>query len=150
MTESENKFLVFSVGEDLYASPLLSIREVLEYQIPKPMPNMVHYFTGVINVRGAIVGVIDLRTKFGHEAKNWPRTPFLLCDTARGAIATIVDSVDRVQTFTEEQIERHPPVATKIEQNYLIGVAKSSHELITLVDMEKLLNEQEYKKVSGE
>ena len=150
MTESENKFLVFSVGEDLYASPLLSIREVLEYQTPKPMPNMVHYFTGVINVRGAIVGVIDLRTKFGHEAKNWPRTPFLLCDTARGAIATIVDSVDRVQTFTEEQIERHPPVATKIEQNYLIGVAKSSHELITLVDMEKLLNEQEYKKVSGE
>lgn len=70
--ESENKFLVFSVGEELYASPLLSIREVLEFQPPKPMPNMVHYFTGVINVRGAIVGVIDLRTKFGHEAKNWP------------------------------------------------------------------------------
>jgi purine-binding chemotaxis protein CheW len=147
--ESENKFLVFSVGEELYASPLLSIREVLEFQPPKPMPNMVHYFTGVINVRGAIVGVIDLRTKFGHEAKNWPRTPFLLCDTSRGAIATIVDSVERVQAFAEDQIDRHPPVATKVEQSYLMGVAKSNQELITLVDIEKLLNEQEYKKASG-
>lgn len=145
MNANEMKYLVFSIGGDFYCSPLLSIREVLEFQQPKIMPNMVNYFSGVINVRGAIVGVLDMRTKFGLTSKNSSKTPLLLCDTDKGAIAAIVDSVDRVQEFTEEEIERKPPVQSRVKQDYLLGVAKSKEQLITIVDLHKLLTEVELK-----
>jgi purine-binding chemotaxis protein CheW len=148
--EGELKFLVYRIGSEMFASPLLSIREVLEFQTPKPMPNMTPSFSGVVNVRGAIVGVIDLRHKFQQKVSNGSRTPFLLCQTERGTIAAVVDSVEKVQEFVEDQIERRPPISTKVEQNFLIGVAKDGGHLITLVDIDKLLNDQEYKNVSGE
>lgn len=147
--EFDSKFIVFLIGNELYASPLLSIREVLEYQTPKIMPNMVQSFGGVINVRGAIVGVLDLRIKFGYKAENGPRTPLLLCDTSRGAIAAVVDAVECVKEIPEDQIETNPPISSKIEIDYLIGVARSENRLISIIDIDKMLNEQEYKKASG-
>ncbi len=145
MNENDSKFLIFKVGESLYSSPLLSVREVLEYQKPKPMPNMVHYFAGVINVRGAIVGVIDLRIKFGMQSTVDSKTAMLLCDTDRGSIAAIVDCVECVQELTEENIERKPAIKSKVSQEYLIGVAKRANDLVTVIDLHKSLTDEEYK-----
>ena len=144
-SETEFRFLVFSIGGEQFASPLLSVREVLEYQKPKHMPNMVNYFPGVINVRGAIVGVIDLRAKFGVPATIETRTAMLLCDTEKGAIAAIVDRVESVQEIQEVDIERKPTIKSKIENEYILGVAKTTSSLITVIDLHKSLVEDEYK-----
>ena len=149
MNQADSKFLVFKVGDELFASPLLSIREVLEYQNPKPMPNMVPHFSGVINVRGAIVGVVDLRTKFLVNSTPGAKNPLLLCDTPRGTIATIVDSVEKVQEILDADIETNPPIQVKVDVTYLKGVARVANQLITIVDIHELLNDEEYAKVSG-
>lgn len=145
MSKNENdyKYLVYKIGNELYSSPLLSVREVLEYQNPKYMPNMVNHFSGVINVRGAIVGVIDLRLKFGLPNQVVPKTSILLCDTDRGSIAAVVDSVECVQEFAESDVDTKPPVMSKVKQEYLVGVAKSKDQLITIIDLHKFLTEEE-------
>lgn len=145
MNENDSKFLVFRIGDELYSSPLLSIREVLEYQKPKPMPNMVNYFVGVINVRGAIVGVLDLRIKFNTKSSIDTKTTMLLCDTERGSIAAIVDYVESVQEFRDEDLERQPSVKSKVSTEYLIGVAKRENDLVTVIDLHQALTYEEFK-----
>jgi len=143
MTENDLKYLIFKIGGELYGSPLLSVREVLECQKPKFMPNMVSYFSGVINVRGAIVGVVDLRLKFGAPAANTSRTAMLLCDTPKGSLAAVVDRVECVHQFAEADFDRQPMVRSNVKSDYLMGVAKRKDALVTIIDLHHLLTQEE-------
>ena len=145
MNENEKKHLIFKIGDELFGSPLLSIREVLEYQKPKAMPNMKSSFSGVINVRGAIVGVVDLRLQFGFPAENTTRTAMLLCDTDRGAIAAIVDRAENVVEFNDNDVDRQPAIVPRFKTDYLMGVARRDEKLITLIDLHRSLTEEEFK-----
>ena len=144
MTGDQSKYLVFKLGPESYSTPLLTVREVLEYQKPKFMPNMVPYFSGVINVRGAIVGVVDLRKKLGYEEATGRKTAMLLCDTQRGPVAAIVDSVDCVQEFSEKDVETNPPVKLRVNTSYLVGIAKRDQQLVVILDFLKLLTDDQY------
>lgn len=148
-TENDLKYLIFKIGEELYGAPLLSVREVLECQKPKFMPNMVSYFSGVINVRGAIVGVVDLRLKFGSPAAMSPRTAMLLCDTERGSVAAVVDRVVCVHQFVEADFDRQPMVRSNIKGDYLMGVAKKAESLVTVVDLHQLLTQEELRALTA-
>jgi purine-binding chemotaxis protein CheW len=145
MISSEGKYIVYRVGSVLYGSPLLSVREVLEFQQPKFMPNMVQHFSGVINVRGAVVGVIDLRKKFAVDGQVDARSVLLLCDTNRGPIAAIVDGVECVEEFKDCDIEKNPPISTQVDTKYLQGVAKRKDDLITLIDLHESLACEQFK-----
>lgn len=146
MNDNEMRFLIYKIGDEVYGSPLLSVREVLEFQKPKFMPNMVSYFVGVINVRGAIVGVIDMRSKFGvPETIKGGQTAMLLCDTDKGPIAAIVDAVESVQLIEEKELEKKPPVQSRVNKNYMIGVAKNKDRLVTIVDLLRSLADEELK-----
>ncbi len=148
-SENDSKYLVYRIGNETYASPLLSIREVLEFQKPKFMPNMVQEFAGVINVRGVIVGVADMRKKFSVPTDTSRRTSMLLCDTTRGPIAAIVDSVDFVLEFSDVNIDRDPPIKMKMGSDYVLGVAKNKDQLIVIIDLHKSLTEEEFKLVAA-
>ncbi|OFZ19495.1 MAG: hypothetical protein A2Z20_02910 [Bdellovibrionales bacterium RBG_16_40_8] len=145
MKDNEIRFIIYKIGEELYGSPLLSVREVLEFQKPKYMPNMVKYFSGVINVRGVIVGVVDMRVKFGFSEDISRKTAMLLCDTDNGLVAAIVDSVECVLQITAEELDKNPPIKSRIARDYLIGVAKIKGDLITIVDLHKSLANDELK-----
>ena len=138
----ENRYLLFQVGKELYGTPLLDVREVVEYQEPKFMPNMVSHFVGVINIRGSIVGVIDLRRRFGEKTEADHRTPMLVSDTPQGTIAAIVDRVDSVVSIEKSALDEKPPVVTSVKQEYLVGVAKSKDRLVTIVELQRLLGEE--------
>jgi purine-binding chemotaxis protein CheW len=141
----DSRFLIFRIGEETYGSPLLSVREVLEYQKPKFMPNMVKHFAGVINVRGAIVGVVDMRVKFGMKSSEEQRMAMLLCDTERGAVAAIVDQVESVLNIEDKDLDLDPPVQSKLGKEYLVGVAKNQNKLITIINLHKSLTDEEFK-----
>lgn len=145
MSNLIEKYIVYRIGNTLYGSPLLTVREVLEFQKPKFMPNMVKYFSGVINVRGAVVGVVDLRVKFAMRTDDNSRAVMLLCDTPRGPVAAVVDGVESVLEFKEEDIEKNPPINSEVELKYLRGVAKRKEELITLIDLHESLAGTEFK-----
>ena len=142
---NEMRFLIYKIGSETYGSPLLSIREVLEYQKPKQMPNMMKFFAGVINVRGAIVGVVDLRTKFNCSEEITRKTIMLLCDTDKGPIAAVVDSVECVMQLKNDELDAKPPIQSNVQQDYLIGVAKTKENLITIIDLHKSLNDSQLK-----
>lgn len=140
---NESRYLVFGVGPELYATPLLGVREVVEPQSPKPVPNTVEYFTGVINIRGEIVGVIDLRVKFGQTVTSTPHNALMVFMTEVGPIAALVDKVESVVKLGSEEIEKTPSVRTRVPVEYLTGIAEVDERLITLVDLNKILSSDE-------
>lgn len=148
-TMALNRYLLFQVGNELYGTPLLDVREVAEYVEPKFMPNMASYFSGVINIRGSIVGVADLRKRFGQTTQVTRNTALLVCDTTQGPIAVVVDQVDSVITIQDTDLERSPPVMTAVPVEYLTGIAKVEGQLVTIVQLQKLLNEASMAKQSA-
>ncbi|MBX7144665.1 MAG: chemotaxis protein CheW [Oligoflexia bacterium] len=141
--QRESRYLVFGVGPELYGTPLLGVREVVEPQAPKPVPNTVEYFTGVINIRGEIVGVIDLRIKFGQPVKDTPHNALMVFMTEVGPVAALVDKVESVVKLSSDQIESAPSVRTRVPSQYLTGIAEVENRLITIVDLSKILSTDE-------
>ena len=138
-----NRYLVFKINETCFAAQLLDVREVVQYQLPKTIPNTRKHFSGVINLRGAIVGVVNLRTKCGFSPlDNLQKSVFLVCDTDSGFLAALVDGVESVLTIEENQIEKNPPVQIDIEQKYLTGVAKIEDKLISIINLKQFLSEE--------
>lgn len=135
----ENKFLLFRLGDELYGTPLLGVREVVEPQAPKPIPNTAKHFSGVINIRGEIVGVIDLRTRFNHKAEERPHMALMVFKTDGGPMAGLVDKVESVINFSEKDIERNPNIGIEVHREALIGIGKHNKRLITLLDLHKIL-----------
>jgi purine-binding chemotaxis protein CheW len=148
-TQLNTRYLLFYIGNELYGTPLLDVREVVEYQAPKVMPNMVAHFSGVINIRGAIVGVIDLRKMFGVQGEINKQTSLLVSDTEQGSIAAIVDRIDSVASISNEDLERNPPVVSQVKNEFLIGVAKNKDRLVTVVELKKFLTDEKFVRQSA-
>lgn len=142
----KDKYLLFLLGGEIYGVPLLGVKEVIEFRQAKPVPNMVDYFDGVINLRGEIVGVLDLRRKLGLAAKS--SRCQLIFSTRRGTLAATVDAVQSVVSIPGAAIDREPNVESKIEQKYLIGVGTHEDRLITLLDFQNLLTEAQLDQVT--
>lgn len=142
----KDKYLLFYLGKELYGVPLLGVKEVIEFREAKPVPNMVDYFDGVINLRGDIIGVMDLRRKLGIDPDETKCQ--LIFQTQRGTLAATVDSVQSVASIPGAAIDREPNVESKIEQKYLIGVGNYNERLITLLDFSQLLTDEQLDQVS--
>ncbi len=135
----DNKYLLFRLGDELYGTPLLGVREVVEPQAPKPIPNTAKHFSGVINIRGEIVGVIDLRTRFNHKPENGAHQALMVFSTDGGPMAGLVDRVESVISLTDKEIEHNPNVGIDVNREALIGIGKHNKRLITLIDLHKVL-----------
>lgn len=146
--EEENRYLLFLVGQELYGTPLLDVREVVEYQEPKFVPNMASHFAGVINILGAIIGVADLRKKFAQKSEVSRSTAFLVCDTQQGPLAALVDKVEAVASISPSDLEPMPVVST-VSQEYLIGIAKVKDRLVTVIKLQKAMGDESLVKVSA-
>ena len=143
LDQPDDRCLVFRLGDELYATPLLQVREVVGYLAPKAVPNSHDSFLGVINIRGEIVGVIDLRVKLGHAATVNERTCLLVFEVDDGVLAAVVDSVESVTKMADDQIDRQPKIKSKINLNYMLSIAKSKGGLVTIIDMQKVLDSED-------
>ena len=142
--ESESRYLVFGLADLLFAVPLLQVRELVEYQQPKPLPNTRPSCVGAINLRGEIVGLIDLRIRFGLPQTKLQRAALMVCESSHGTIAAIVERVLSVTTITPDEIDRSrnlQPSATKQAQLHITGVARKEQDVINLLDLVELLND---------
>jgi purine-binding chemotaxis protein CheW len=140
-----DRYLIFRLGHELYGTPLLGVREVVENQPAKSVPNTVPHFKGVINIRGQIVGVIDLRMRFDHPAAETPNTALMVFETNSGPMAALVDKVESVVKIEEQYIVRRPNVRSMRSLEFLIGIAQDDGRLVTLVDLNKTLGNEELK-----
>jgi len=141
--QEDKRYLLFLLGNELYGAPLGAIREVVEPQDPKTIPNTAKSFLGVINIRGKIVGVLDLRLKFDIEAQNGSDRALIVFETAAGPTAVLVDKVEAVVRVPDSDIERNPTVRTTVPLQYLIGIGKYKERLVTLVNLVDILDAEE-------
>ena len=138
-TDSEkDAYLVFTLHDGLYATPLLDVREVVEFKSPKALPNTKPAFLGVINIRGEIIGVIDLSVRLGGPAVQGTRLSLLVISSNDGAISALVDEVQSVVQIEPSKIEKYSKGQHEGDSGY--GVARLDDRLVTIIDLKKVID----------
>ena len=140
----EVQLACFRVGSELYALDILRIREIIRPQKLTPIPKAPSFIEGVINLRGAVIPVADLRKRFdqpiGEESR---KNRIVVCSLSGRIIGLMVDEVTEVRRFGRNEIAAAPQFIDGPEANYFLGVARRDEELILLIDLEKVLSNEE-------
>ena len=138
------KYLTVVLDNEAYGIAVLKVREIIRMQKITPVPQMPAFVKGVINLRGRVIPVVDLRVKFGLKAEFADRTCIVVVQVKLPTeqivqMGLIVDSVEEVVTLTNEEIEPTPDVGTKIDTSYLLGMAKVKGQVKTLLDIDRVV-----------
>ena len=138
------KYLSFALGNEQYSVPVLKVREIIKIMDITAVPQVPHYVKGVVNLRGKVIPVVDLRLKFGFEAQDYTeRTCIIVVEVvlAAGArmMGIIVDHVSEVLNVTAEEIEPTPEFGEEIETDYMRGIAKVRGHVKILLDLDRVL-----------
>ena len=138
------EFLAFRLGEQDYAIDILKVQEIRVFDSVTKLPGAPGYIKGVINLRGLIAPVIDLRVKFGFEdAQYGPFTVLIVLHVRERLVAVVVDAVADVVALTEDQIKPAPEFATAVNTEYVMGLGTRGDHMLILLDIEKLISSQE-------
>ncbi len=141
--EATREVLVFVLGTEEYGVDILKVQEIRGYDKVKPIPAAPAYLKGVMNLRGIIVPVIDLRVKFALEARYDSFTVVVILRVARRIIGVVVDAVSDVIQLTASEVKPAPNLGALVDQSYLAGVATREERMVMLMDIEKFLSSQE-------
>lgn len=142
--ETSERYLTFLLGKEQYAIPLLQVKEVIEMTEPTPIPQTPSYFKGVINLRGQVISVLDLRSKLQlAQIENGPKTAIIILDLEPSlCLGVIVDRINSVLAFHSEDVSPAPDSLSDKEQ-YLTGVARRDNKLTLILDIRAALNIQD-------
>ena len=143
-----NQFLTFSLSDELYALEVSKVKEVLEYQPITRVPKTPDYMRGVINVRGGIVPIVDLRLKFNLPASEQTvDTCIIVLEIALNnetiTVGTIADNVHEVIQLQPEDIEPTPKIGTRLDTDFIEGIGKSNERFLVILDIDKILTAEE-------
>ena len=137
---SAAEFLSFTMGQEEYGLDIIKVQEIRGYEAVTRLANAPDYFKGVINLRGVIVPVIDMRIKLGLGPPIYDQFTIVIVLNIKGNVmGMVVDSVSDVTTLTPEQIRPAPKFDTAIDTGYLIGLGTIDQRMLILVDIEKLM-----------
>jgi len=137
-----HQFLTFSLGEELYGMDILQVKEIKGYTAITKIPNMPSHIKGVLNLRGTIVPIIELRTAFGMPTIDYTAFTVIILVVVRDRIlGLVVDSVSDVINISQKDIQASPDFGTKVDANFLSGIGKSGDKLVALLNIDQLLTE---------
>ncbi|MGK5085880.1 chemotaxis protein CheW [Bdellovibrionota bacterium FG-1] len=136
-----NRFLSFSLGNEDYAIPLLCVKEVIAVPEVTPIPFTPSHFLGIMNLRGQVISVIDLRTKFGIKPQNTAENAVIICDLAPICLGVVVDSIDSVLTPAEGDLSGKPDIHGSKIADYITNVyRRKDKRLVLLLDIARVLS----------
>ena len=144
------KHLTFVLGREHYGIPVLKVREIIRLCEITPVPQMPDYIKGVLNLRGKIIPVADLRIKFQlSNVHNTDLTCIVvvqvsLPDGVKTAMGLIVDAVDEVLNIQESEIEPAPDFGASLETDYILGLAKTKGTVKTLLDIDTIVASEQF------
>lgn len=135
-----SQYLTFTLGPEEYGVDVLKVQEIKGYSAITPIPNTPRYLRGVMNLRGVIVPVIDLRLKFDiPEIEHGNFTVIIVVVLAGRVTGLIVDTVSDVLTIRKDDIQPTPGISGKVDTSFLCGMAQVSGRLVILLDLDKVL-----------
>lgn len=151
----EGKYLTFTLSEEEYGLEILKIKEIIGMMDITSVPQTPEFVKGVINLRGKVIPVVDLRLKFGMESKEYDaRTCIIVVEVMAGEnrslqMGIVVDSVSEVVNLKGEHIEPAPEFGASLDTQYILGMAKVESTVIILLDINRVLGAEETKALMG-
>jgi len=138
------KYLTVVLENEAYGLNVLKIREIIRLQKITPVPQMPAFVKGVINLRGRVIPIVDLRVKFGLKAEFTERTCIIVVQVKLPneqvvQMGLIVDSVEEVVNLNDTEIEPTPEFGAKVDTTYLLGMAKIKGQVKTLLDIDRVV-----------
>jgi purine-binding chemotaxis protein CheW len=139
------QYLTFNLGDEVFALEINKVREVLDYTTITKVPRMPDFLSGVINLRGNVVPVIDLRLKLGMSAiQKTVNTCIVIMeieiDGEQMQIGALVDQVQEVLSLEPSQVEPPPSIGTKLNTEFIRGMGKQDGEFLILLDIDRVLS----------
>lgn len=153
-TDTRQQYLTFTLGEALFAVGTLNVREIIEYGHLTPVPLMPPSILGVINLRGGVVPILDLRQRFGQGATQVSRRScIVILEVQRSGIdqviGIVVEAVNAVLEIPEQDIEPQPSFGSQIPTDFLIGMGKLDTRLVVLLDIGRVLSLDDLQLLAG-
>ena len=148
MDRREGKYLTFSLASEEYGIGILKIKEIIGMMPITTVPQTPHFVKGVINLRGKVIPVIDLRLRFDMEGIGYTERTCIIVVEITGQTGTIligivVDSVSEVLSIKADDIEDTPAFGTKLDTDFIMGMAKLGGGVKILLDIDKVLNAED-------
>ncbi len=139
-----NEFLTFTLGDEEYGVDILKVQEIRGYDTVTKVPNAPSFIKGVINLRGTIVPVVDLRLKFRLGRADYNEfTVMIILNVARRVVGMVVDGVSDVMQLTAEQIRPAPEFGSGVNTRFITGIGALEQRMLILIDIEKLMSSED-------
>ncbi len=143
-SRSSFEYLVFALGDEVYGIDILKVQEIRAYETVAKIANTPDFIKGVINLRGVIVPVVDMRIKFRLGNVDYNQfTVVIVLNVLGRVIGMVVDSVSDVIALTSDQIHAKPEFGSSMDTQYLTGIGMVAECMIILVDIERLMSSDE-------
>ena len=148
MADREGKYLTFSMAEEEYGIGILKIKEIIGMMAITTVPKTPEFVKGVINLRGKVIPVVDLRLRFGMEAIDYTERTCIIVVEIDGTSGTVmigivVDAVSEVLNINGDEIADTPTFGAKLDTNYILGMAKMEGGVKILLDIDQVLSGEE-------
>ncbi len=144
LDETIDQMISFAISEEDYGVDIQTVKEVIRHREITRLPKAPPFVKGVINLRGDVIPIVDLRERFGMEQQEYTdMTRVMVVEVGGRSIGMVVDSVSHVLRIEQDQIEPPPPCVGKISEEYIRGVGKVAEKLIVLLNIDKILSEDE-------
>ena len=148
--QAQREVLVFVLGGEEYAVDILKVQEIRGYDKVTPIPKAPPFLKGIVNLRGTIVPVIDLRVKFGFEAPRYDATTVMIVlRIGARVIGVVVDGVSDTLGLSASDLKPAPAMGALVDTSYLAGLAAKDGRMILLLDIERFLSGAELDLLAG-
>jgi purine-binding chemotaxis protein CheW len=149
--EEENQYVTFVIGEETYGVEVLKVQEIIGMTQITHVPNAMSFMKGVINLRGSVVPVVDMRIKFTMSEREYDAFTVIIIVEVRGRmIGMIVDSVSDVVSIPVKGIQDTPHFSAKIETDFIMGIGQIEEKLVIILDVDRIMSSEEMTELERE
>jgi purine-binding chemotaxis protein CheW len=150
VTADTHQYLTFMLGKEEYGVAILKVQEIKGYVPATPIPHTPAYIKGVMDLRGVIMPVIDLRVKFGMPSAEYDQfTVIIVVKVKSKVMGLVVDAVSDVLSVKTGEVQATPEFGGQVDTRFIQGLTKAGEKLVVLLDLEKVLSEEEFVTVAA-
>lgn len=145
MSDTFSQFLTFSLGNEAYGIEILKVQEIRGYTTITVIPNAPPFVKGVMNLRGTVVPVVDLRMKFGMVPAEYDKfTVIIVVTVGARVVGLVVDAVSDVLDVKPDEIEATPDLGASFDSSHLTGLARAGEQLVMLLEIDRVVNSEHF------
>lgn len=148
--EEMKQFVSFRIADETYGVGVLKVQEIIGMTKITAIPNSLHFLKGVINLRGIVVPVVDMRLKFNMEGREYDFfTVILIVEVQNNLVGMIVDTVSDVVDIADKDISTKKNIHANVHSDFIAGIANKNDDLIIILDTDKMLSTEELKEIDS-